>query len=912
LEIIRLISVVVLLILLIVSPAVFTQDNEDCLMCHTDPDLTMIRNGEEVNLFVDEEKFDHSVHSIFQCVDCHAGFDPFDIPHADPIERVDCAMCHDTPDLEKSIHFEALQDDHPEAPQCYDCHTKHYVKPAFEQRHDVASCMSCHETGDVAKFTRSSHAFEHPDGTVNASCVDCHGGHDVFRVTSPESKVHVESVQETCGTCHGDVQEQEETSIHGQYYLEGHPAAPSCVDCHHSHDVSMDRFVREQETCLSCHLSDEFADYFGERSREFMDQYEHSIHYLAIEEGKTSASCSDCHGSHNVFPADDVRSTVHRTKINNTCAQCHGEPFAELRRSDHGQAFARGVQSAPVCTDCHGEHTITTITSEDSPVHKIQEAETCKSCHLDDPEVRARVPVTAGFIASYDQSVHGMALQAGNLDAATCSDCHGDHEILNADHPNSMLHRRNVNQTCGECHGDVYDDYKISSHGQAFDRGVRGAPTCTDCHGEHTIYKHDDPRAPVSAVRLATEVCGECHESVRLTERYGLSAGRVSSFVDSYHGTALRAGGANVANCASCHGAHKILPSTDPRSKVHIDNIAATCGDCHPGATANFARGKVHYVGDPDESMWIQFISTLYITLIVVIVGGMFVHNAFDFYRKSKDKLIQRRQGIEHGHIGRGLYLRMTLSERLQHGSLMISFPILVITGFMLSYPDAFWVIPFREHMPWFYEVRSYLHRIAGVVMIVGSVYHLYHVTATQRGRELIRDLMPKIQDAWDAINVLKYNLGFAKTKPKFGRFGYVEKAEYWALVWGTALMVATGFVLWFETYFINLTSLLFHDVMRLIHFYEAWLATLAIIIWHFYFVIFNPDVYPMNLAWLKGTITEEEMAHEHPLELERIKQAEAVAKTDTEYLTIYDKDYVSDEELTKGGVNDKDKPKRK
>jgi formate dehydrogenase gamma subunit len=889
------------LAILSAGPLLLSQENEDCLMCHADPGLNMFRNGEEVSLFVHETEFMRSVHAGFQCVDCHAGFDPFEIPHADPIERVDCAMCHATPSFEKSIHAEALQAGNPDGPKCYDCHTSHAVRPAAEQRNNTASCLSCHATGDVAAFSRSAHAMTRPDGSVNASCVDCHGGHEVFRVTSPSSAVHTDTIQETCGVCHGDVKAIEETSIHGQFFREGHPAAPSCGDCHHSHDVSMDRFVREQETCLSCHLSDEFTGYFGERSRQFMDQYEHSIHYLAIEEGKTSASCSDCHGAHNVFPAEDVRSTVNRSRINTTCAKCHGGAFAELRRSNHGEAFARGVQSAPVCTDCHGEHTITAITVDDSPVHKQREAETCLSCHLDNPEVRAMVRVSAGFVASYSQSIHGLALQAGNLESATCSNCHGGHEILDPDHPNSKIHRRNVNQTCGECHGEVYREYMESSHGAAFQRGARDAPTCTDCHGEHTILAHDDPRAPVSAVRLATDVCAPCHESVRLTERYGLSAGRVASFVDSYHGVAMRAGGTNVANCASCHGAHRILPSSDPRSKIHVDNIAETCGGCHPGATANFARGRIHYVGDPDESPWIHFISSLYIVLIVTIVGGMFIHNSFDFYRKSKNKLLQRRQGLDHTYSGRGLYMRMTLSERMQHGSLMISFPLLVITGFMLSYPDAFWVIPFRDHVPWFYELRSYLHRIAGVVMIAGSAYHLYHITATQRGRELIRDLMPKLQDVRDAVGVMKYNTGFSKTKPKFGRFGYVEKAEYWALVWGTALMVATGFVLWFETYFINLTSLTFHDVMRLIHFYEAWLAALSILIWHLYFVIFNPDVYPMNLAWLKGTITEEEMAHEHPLELEKIKRDQALEKSGTEFVTLYEQDYVPHEREEQG-----------
>jgi hypothetical protein len=62
-------------------------------------------------------------------------------------------------------------------------------------------------------------------------------------------------------------------------------------------------------------------------------------------------------------------------------------------------------------------------------------------------------------------------------------------------------------------------------------------------------------------------------------------------------------------------------------------------------------------------------------------------------------------------------------------------------------------------------------------------------------------------------------------------------------------------------------------DVARTIHFYEAWLATLAIIVWHLYYVIFNPDAYPMNLAWITGTLSEAEMDEEHPLELQAIRR---------------------------------------
>ena len=167
--------------------------------------------------------------------------------------------------------------------------------------------------------------------------------------------------------------------------------------------------------------------------------------------------------------------------------------------------------------------------------------------------------------------------------------------------------------------------------------------------------------------------------------------------------------------------------------------------------------------------------------------------------------------------------------------------------------------------------------------MIMVSLYHIYYIAFTQRGRELVKDLFPTLKDFTDAIGVAKFNLGFSKVKPKLDRFSYVEKAEYWALVWGTIVMSVTGLLMWIYIDYIGVFSKLDWDIARTIHYYEAWLAFLAIVIWHFYFVIFNPDIYPMSLAWFKGTVTEEEMAEEHPLELERIKKKQAEERMKSE-----------------------------
>jgi formate dehydrogenase gamma subunit len=217
----------------------------------------------------------------------------------------------------------------------------------------------------------------------------------------------------------------------------------------------------------------------------------------------------------------------------------------------------------------------------------------------------------------------------------------------------------------------------------------------------------------------------------------------------------------------------------------------------------------------------------------------------------------------------------MSLGERIQHGLLLVSFTTLVLTGFALKFPDAWWVTPIRNLSPVMFELRGILHRIAGVVMVVASLYHVWYVFAVPRGKQLLRDMLPDRSDLTDLIGVLKYNAGLSSTKPKFGRFSYVEKAEYWALIWGTIVMAATGFILWFDNTFIGLLTKLGWDVARTIHYYEAWLATLSIIVWHFYFVIFNPETYPLNLAFWKGTLTEEEMLEEHPLALEEMMRKE-------------------------------------
>jgi cytochrome b subunit of formate dehydrogenase len=221
-------------------------------------------------------------------------------------------------------------------------------------------------------------------------------------------------------------------------------------------------------------------------------------------------------------------------------------------------------------------------------------------------------------------------------------------------------------------------------------------------------------------------------------------------------------------------------------------------------------------------------------------------------------------------------YLRMTLNERFQHLNLFINFTILVITGFALKYPEAFWASPITD-VPMGMTLRGFLHRLCGVATVTLGGYHILYCAFTERGRGIIRDMIPGLKDAKDLWETLKNNLYINRMAKeiKMGRFNFREKFEYLGLIWGTIVMTVTGFILWFKTEWLMYFPMWTYDVARAIHFYEAILATLTIVVWHFYSVIFNPEIYPMSWAWITGNLTEHEMELEHGLELEKIKAGE-------------------------------------
>ncbi len=623
-----------------------------------------------------------------------------------------------------------------------------------------------------------------------------------------------------------------------------------CTSCHTGLDISKTPHAAKipPVDCLSCHTD--------ARDR-------HTKHKAMVPSGGStiaqSGECKQCHGSHMSKP------------MSQACVTCHSDVKDSFAHSAHGKALLSGVDGAPSCFGCHKKDVVDGSDGRTPAQLKLAQQELCLSCHVRNKKVSGRTLPRADFIASIKQSVHSAALSKGNANAANCVDCHGSHEMEKGISPDASVNRANIPRTCGKCHGDIMKEFEHSVHGKAVAKGVVEAPVCTTCHGEHKILKHSDPRSPVAAQNLSAQVCGTCHSSVKLSEKYGIKSDRFQTFSDSYHGLAMRGGAVAVANCASCHGSHGILPSSDPASKINPKNVPKTCGACHPGANKRFAVGKVHVAMTSPKQPVLFIIGIVYVLLIAGTIGGMLFHNLLDLFKKW-------RRHVD-AHDLHGLYVRMTGAERLQHGMLMASFIVLAVTGFMLHYPDAWWVKHIVRLSPVVFELRSLLHRVAAVVMVASALIHVLYILFSDRGKRFVLDMLPRRQDVFDVIGAIKYGLGMAKEKPKFGRFSYIEKSEYWALVWGTVVMTATGVVMWMENTFIGLFTKLGWDIARTVHFYEAWLAVLAIVVWHLYFVIFNPDVYPMNAAWITGTLPEDVLAEEHPLEYEDVKARIAMKK---------------------------------
>jgi formate dehydrogenase subunit gamma len=221
---------------------------------------------------------------------------------------------------------------------------------------------------------------------------------------------------------------------------------------------------------------------------------------------------------------------------------------------------------------------------------------------------------------------------------------------------------------------------------------------------------------------------------------------------------------------------------------------------------------------------------------------------------------------------------RLSLHQRVQHIILFSSTILLIITGLPIKFHEAA-VAGAIINLMGGPEITRVLHRIGAIGLTAIGLYHIFYCAAFEEGRKTFARLIPKLQDAKDALHQIFYYLGLKRDKPLYGRFSYIEKFDYWAVYWGMVVMITSGYILWFKDLAINQFGKFVFDIGREAHSDEALLATLAIVIWHFYNVHFNPHKFPGSLTWWHGKITVEEFREEHPLEYEEWVRAGRIAE---------------------------------
>ncbi len=221
-------------------------------------------------------------------------------------------------------------------------------------------------------------------------------------------------------------------------------------------------------------------------------------------------------------------------------------------------------------------------------------------------------------------------------------------------------------------------------------------------------------------------------------------------------------------------------------------------------------------------------------------------------------------------------YLRFPLARRIEHWIMMLSFVTLGLTGIPQKFATSSISIAVIQGLGGI-EVLRTIHHTAAIVMMLGSVWHLLVMGYSVFVLREQMSMLPTLQDAKDGLQALFYNVGFAKTYPQMGRYTFEEKMEYWAFVWGAAVMTMTGFLMWNPIISTKFLPGEFIPAAKAAHGGEAVLAVLAIIIWHMYGV----HIKRFNKAMFNGKQTEEEMLHEHPLELADIKAGIADRRPD-------------------------------
>lgn len=692
-------------------------------------------------------------------------------------------------------------------------------------------------------------------------CVACHGTPDLWEGETQHLYVDMERLAE---------------DVHWQKGIR-------CVDCHggnantfqlrEAHDIEggfrkIESPDQEPDFCGRCHADAQYMQPFQpEADTAIVERFWSSVHgrHLKSHPGPEAANCSSCHPKHAVHALADSRSSVSATNLSETCGTCHREPLVELRKGVHsgaGDKDERGAGTLLNCAKYHDRdmHGLLPVKDLNSPVYLHNQVQLCGNCH-------------ESKLATFQASVHGQGLiKSGLILTAVCADCHGAHGIFYAPDTRSTLHRSKVAATCGQCHRFIEQRLAASVHAEtskelASIRGGRSrrTPSCTDCHQGHDQFESD---SRIFRENLPNR-CGNCHADIAQSYRMSL------------HGELTQIGYAPAAKCSDCHTAHDILPASNPHASTAPGRRVETCRQCHFGVSAAFAdfdphashKDKAKYPG-----LYRIHVATQY--TLNVLIAVFLIHSALWFIRS----LVQTLQHGRHRRLASAdvAVLRFQPMERAMYVVLLVGFLGLVLTGVPLQFSHQPWAHRLADGLGGFETTRVW-HHFFGLTLLVAGVAYLFrgllrtgrrHREGQSWGRIVFGPDSPVFngRDLRDLGGMLRWFVGLGK-KPRFERWTYWEKFDYWALLVVGFLIAFSGLALWFPNVFSQLFTGRVLNVAKLVHSEVPLTLGGILFVMHVFNTHLRPEKFPLDLSLFTGLVSEDHLLQARPEFLDRLRR---------------------------------------
>ncbi|WJW74999.1 cytochrome b/b6 domain-containing protein [Thiohalobacter sp. IOR34] len=571
------------------------------------------------------------------------------------------------------------------------------------------------------------------------------------------------------------------------------------------------------------------------------------------------------------------------------CLECHGVKGFAVPEGAHGggrkrsldlnyEAMQESRHGELACVECHSD--VERLPHEDE-LAKVD----CVSCHvrLDPQQIRERVkpkgraitrrvktPPVVVQTEAYTHSIHAERAEGGLVDNADCADCHTAHYVFSSSDPRASTYRENSPQMCGGCHQDALAEYGQSVHGAAIRTPWKGdSATCSDCHSSHQVSEVKG----LSAHRIVTKNCGNCHEKA------------VTSYMTTTHGALAWLGNEKVARCVDCHRGHDTRRIDDPLSLVSGQNRLETCRECHEDASDKIVQYKPHGNTSDFEKYPAMFITGKFMVGIVIGVLIFFYgHSLLWFYREYKSRVIKwyrggggisvpYREKPERKHSDKQ-FQRFPWYWRLNHWALALSVMTLVLTGMAVMYPDTDWAMRAIEAVGGS-ATFGLIHRTAGSIFLLSVFGHGGVVLA-----RVLRDkdfdwfgpnsLLPRRKDWEDMKGQFRWFFGKGR-QPRFDRWTYWEKFDYWAVYWGAFVIGSSGLLLWFSPVTLKYLPGWVFNVASIAHGVEAFLAVATLFVVHFFNNHFRPAKFPLDTVMFTGSWDLEEFKEERPEEYARL-----------------------------------------